>query len=306
MSYTAGQVSVWNGVGWEQAVSPFWSPSPGSVSAYGTGTNIAFPGTAHTDSAWVEVIGSATAGKALAMAIGVHINGANTGTLIEIAKGTAGGEVVILPKTPVGSWNITASNLARNALFIPIQINQGDRISARIQGARTTGSAVIFSPITVQANNTTTATAVDVYGASTATSKGVALSNTADVYVEVTGSATTSYGALIAVASAGATTLGARNGLITIATGAAGAEVDIFSKSYAQTTTEIVSWNTPFVGLAQNDVFYSSGTVNSATPATFLGNNIWPVFIPQGTRIAAKASFGTASEAQIAVIGVLP
>jgi hypothetical protein len=306
MSYTAGQVSVWNGVGWEQAVSPFWSPSPGSVSAYGTGTTISFPGTAHTDSAWVQLIGSANAGKALGMAIGLHVSAADTSTLIEIAKGTAGGEVVILPKTPVGSWVLSANNTQKNALFIPIEINQGDRISARIQGARTTGSATIYSPITVAATNTTTATALDVYGANTATSKGVALSNTANVYVEVTGSATTSYGALIAVASAGTATMQNRNGLITIATGAAGAEVDIFSKSYAQTNAEIVIWNAPFVGLAANDVFYSSGTVNSANPATFIGNNIWPVFIPQGTRIAAKASFGTASEAQIAVIGVRP
>jgi hypothetical protein len=306
MSYTAGQVSVWNGVGWEQAVEPFWSPSPGSVSAYGTGTTIAFPGTAHTNSAWIQLIGSANAGKALAMAIAVHVSAADTSTLIEIAKGTAGGEVVILPKTPVGSWVVSTNLANRNALFIPIEINQGDRVSARIQGARTTGSATIYTPITVEATNTTTATALDVYGASTATSKGVALSNTANVYVEVTGSATTAYGALIAVASAGTTTLQTRNGLITIATGAAGAEVDIFSKPYAQTTAELVSWNSPFVGLSANSVFYSSGTVNNANPATLIGNNIWPVFIPQGTRIAAKASFGTASEAQIAVIGVRP
>jgi hypothetical protein len=306
MSYTVGQVSVWNGVGWKQAVSPFWSPSPGSVSAYSTGTTINFPGTAHTDSAWVEVIGSANAGKALGMAIGLHVSAANTSTLIEIAKGTAGGEVVILPKTPVGSWILGGERTQRNALFIPIEINQGDRISARIQGARTTGSATIYTPITVQAANTTTATALDVYGASTATSKGVALSDTANVYVEVTGSATTAYGALIAVASAGTTTMQTRSGLITIATGAAGAEVDIFSKSYLQTTSEQVVWNAPYVGLAANDVFYSSGTVNNANPATFIGNNIWPVFIPQGTRIAAKASIGTASQAQIAVIGVRP
>jgi hypothetical protein len=305
MSYTAGRVSVWNGVGWEQAVEPFWSPSPGSVSAYGTGTLINFPGTAHTNSAWVQIIGSANAGKALGLAIGIGVSGADTGTLIEIAKGTAGGETVILPKTPIGSWAITPTNTARNALFFPFEINQGDRISARIQGVRTTGSAVIYNPITVQAANTTTATALDVYGASTATSKGVALSQTPNVYVEVTGSATTSYGALIAVASAGSTSMSSRDGFITIATGAAGAEVDIFSKSYAQTTAEVISWNTPFVGIMPNDIFYSSGTVNNANPATFLGNNIWPVFIPQGTRIAAKASFGTASAA-IAVIGVQP
>jgi hypothetical protein len=306
MSYTAGQVSVWNGVGWEQAVEPFWSTTPGSVSAYGTGTIINYPGTAHTDSAWIQLIGSANAGKAIGMAIGLHVSGADTSTLIEIAKGTAGGEIVILPKTPVGSWALSATRDLRNALFIPLEINQGDRISARIQGARTTGSATIYSPITVQAANTTTATALDVYGASTATSKGVALSNTANVYVEVTGSATTAYGALIAVASAGTTTMGNRSGLITIATGAAGAEVDIFSKSYEQTTSENVSWNTPSVRLAAVDAFYPSGTVNGSITPTYIGNNIFPVFIPQGTRIAAKASFGTASEAQIAVIGVRP
>lgn len=305
MSYSAGQVSVWNGVGWEQAVEPFWALSPGSVTGYGTGTIINYPGTAHTNSTWVEIIGSANAAKAIGMAIGVSLSAANTSTLIEIAKGTAGGEQTILGKVPVGSWFFGGANTQRNTLFFPFEINQGDRISARIQGIRTTGSATIYNPITIQALNTTTATALDVYGASTATSKGVALSNTPNVYIEVTGSAINSYGALIAVASAGANTLNAANGIITIATGAAGSEVDIFSKSYSVDTAERVQWNNPSTMQATNDVFYSSSTANLSNPNSLLGNNIWPVFIAQGTRIAAKASFGTGG-AEIAVIGVRP
>ena len=239
------------------------------------------------------------------MGIGISIFGADTATLIELAKGTAGGEQTILGKIAIGSWQNTGTNTARSSLFIPFQINQGDRISARIQGIRTTGSAVIYNPITVQAANTTTATALDVYGVSTATSRGIALSQTPNVYVEVTGSATTSYGALIAVASGGAGTMVNRDGIITIATGAAGAEVDIFSRSYSQNISEVVHWNVPQSGTVANNIFYPTNTANNTAPLTFVGNNIWPVFIPQGTRIAAKPSFGTASAA-IAVIGVRP
>ena len=305
MSYTAGQVSVWNGVGWEQVVEPFWSPSPGSVSSYGTGLLINYPGTAHTMSSWVEIIGSANAGKAIGFGLAASLSAQNNATLIEIAKGTAGGETTILAPIPVGSWILNSNISGRNALFFPIELAAGDRISARIQGQRTTGSVTIYHPITVDAQNTTTATALDVIGTDLATSKGVALSQTADVYVEVTGSAAATYGALIAVVSAGTGSLGNRSGAITIATGAAGSEVDLFSRSYASDTAERI-WFNNSQGTTFNNLFhYASGSATTTGPNGYISNNIWPVFIPQGTRIAAKASFGTASS-DIAIIGVKP
>lgn len=305
MSYSAGQVSVWNGVGWEQAVEPFWAPSPGSVSSYGTGLVINYPGTAHTMSSWVEIIGSANAGKAIGFGLANSLSAQNTATLIEIAKGTAGGETTILGPVPVGSWILQSSISGRNALFFPFEVADGDRISARIQGQKTSGSVTIYTPITVDAPNTTTATALDVIGTDSATSKGVALSQTADVYVEIIGSAAATYGALIAVVSAGTTTMQTRSGAITIATGAAGSEVDLFSRSYASDTAERIWFNNSQGTTFNNLVHYATGSAVTTGPTGYISNNIWPVFIPQGTRIAAKASFGTAS-ADIAIIGVRP
>lgn len=300
MSYTAAQVQVWNGVGWEQPVQPFWAISRGTVTNYTSGTFIPYPGTAHTNSAWVEIVGSASAAKALTLSIGCSVNAANTSTLIEIAKGSAGSEATILAKTPVGSWSSTSAAADRNGLFIPVQIADGDRISARIQGARTSGSVNIYSPITIENTRTTTATALDVIGADLATSRGVALSDTPDVYVEVIGSAEATYNALIPIVSAGNASLLARTSLVTIATGAAGSEVDLFQAGVQTTTTEVVYFN-GLRTLTPNDVtFFAAGT---STPTNYGGNNIQPVFIPQGTRIAAKISSGTA-RSDIAIIGV--
>ena len=306
MSYSAGQVSVWNGVGWQQAVSPFWQSSVATVSSYAGTADIAYPGTAHTMSAWTQIIGSATAGQAFAVQFGCSASGVNSATLIEFAKGSAGSETSLVGPIAVGSWDV-GTGASRGSLFIPIKLDEGDRISARVQGARTSGTAALSWPISVTTPNTIAATAIDVSPVSTATSRGVAMSASANVYVEVIGSVANSWGAVVLIPSAGTNTIGinAAACILTLATGAAGAEVDVLTTRFGVTTGEVLRTNR-LVDQADNfSSFYVHGTVANASVNGFHRNNVQPIAIPQGTRISAKVDTAN-TRADLTILGIRP
>lgn len=304
MSYTAGQVTVWNGSGWALATTPLWQSSYASVTSYTLQTFINYPGTAHTWSNWLEVIGTANAGQAFSVQFGCSVSGQNTATLIEFAKGSAGSEQSIIGPIAVGSWTSTTGQ-SQGALFLPYELSDGDRISARIQGARTTGSATIRNPISINASNITGATAMDVFTVSTATSRGVALSASANVYVEVTGSATNTYGAIIVVPSGGTSGMNNTAPLLTIATGAAGAEVDVVTYAYRQDTGEAIYSNRFTDNLVNQGNMYMHGTANNTNTNAAHKNNVIPVWIPQGTRVAAKTNTANPN-ADVSIIGIRP
>lgn len=306
MSYTAGRVSVWNGVGWQQAIEPFWGMGLPTVTSYGTAINILYPGTAHTMSDWTEVIGSASAAQAFAIQFGCSVSGVNSATLLEFAKGSAGSETSIVAPFAVGSLD-SATGTSRNSVFIPIQLQDGDRISARIQGARTSGTAFISFPISIETPNTSAATAIDVSPVSTATSRGVAMSASANVYVEVFASATNDYGAIAVIPSAGTSTIGinASAAVLTLATGAAGAEVDVLSTYFGVTTGEVVRFNRVFDINDNVGSFYAYGTGIITSVSALHRNNVQPIAIPQGTRLSAKVNTAN-TRIDLTILGIRP
>jgi hypothetical protein len=99
-------------------------------------------------------------------------------------------------------------------------------------------------PFTVQAfdsgNYSSAPTDVDVIGTSTGTSRGTALSSTANAYAQVTASTTNAYKAIAIVPSAADTSLAGFNLTYTLATGASGSEVDRASLTVLSTSNEII------------------------------------------------------------------
>lgn len=303
----AGQAQVWDGSQWIPAKLPIGAAgTPIAHPLLATAVvGIARPGTAHTKSAWTEIIGSAQGGNVFGLIPTVDVSGQDTATLIDIAKGSAGSEVILAENIPIGSYrseNVT--NPGAQHVVVPVNLTPGDRISARIQSIRTSGTVSIGARKEANLIDFTANSAVDVYGGNTATSAGIAMSASANVYVEVTGSATREYYAMMPLVSCSSGTQQVSTFKVTYATGAAGSEVDIFdywkqSNSgeqifNAQNTTANPPLN--FQPLTQS---FSGVAITYAMP-----NEIFKIRIPQGTRISAKIDTASRSYVDAAFMGL--
>jgi hypothetical protein len=314
MSYTVGQAQYWDGSSWQPALSNFAAISVGSIAAVTntSNVNIVTSSTAHTKSAWTQLTGSATAdGFAFAIPVGIHVADNNTATLVDIAKGASGSEVAIAENIAVGSWFRTTTASQQSSLFIPLKINKGDRISARVQSARTSGTATFYRGSIIQSPYFTNGTtALVTMGASTATSEGLSMSASANVYVEIEDSTPNDFISLGFYVSQSSTAIPSSVfNLITYATGAAGAEVEIARHVVFGHTSEYVRVNeSSTYGLHENSAAYYEygGTLNPASISSTLRNNYIPIFIPAGTRIAAKINAASRQYMQACVVGVRP
>jgi hypothetical protein len=314
MTIQAGDVLVWDGSDWQVALKPIGAIGTSVCytrtnldTAMGTSTIINYPGTAHSKSAWTELTGSALAGNLISIGATVSVNTQDTRTLIDIAKGSAGAEQILVENYPIGSWATSTSAISALKITLPLQINDGDRISARIQGVRTSGSATVGLRVVGSVADVSIGTAVDVIGVNAADSAGIAMSASANTYVELTASTSRDYYAMAAIISASGSTMQATAQKITFATGAAGSEVDLFD-SYASTnTSESCFWSPggetrPTLHPIPLLVSYESFSNNAIS--YFVHNPFFKKRIPAGTRIAAKIDAASRNYFDASVLGI--
>jgi hypothetical protein len=102
------------------------------------GTLVDPGGTAHTDSAWIELIAATSFPYQwlnLALGKGAAVSGALSDHLIDIGVGASGSEKILIPD--ILAHNDSAGDTPPTTYSFPISIPSGTRISARMRGSIT-------------------------------------------------------------------------------------------------------------------------------------------------------------------------
>jgi hypothetical protein len=277
--------SVWNGSAWVDAVGRSWYQNqPNTPTSTGTATVTANT-SAHTKGAYAEVIASTSAAGTMLVLIfsGVQTSNANTATLVDIATGAAGSETIIIPNIAIGgSAQSAVRDIAGVALTLPVNIPAGTRLSARIQSVVTGGKTAGVEARVYSINDPSlTATTLTTLAADTATSQGLSLAGASGSYTQVIASTAAAYSALAISPSVHNSVIPNNHGVYTVATGAAGSEVDIG-------TIECFNW--------------SSEGVASVATGTY---TVFPVTLPAGSRVAVKHNIASNPDRYgVSVIGV--
>lgn len=239
--------------------------------------SVAAGGTSHTKGAWIEIIASTSADSTLLiLAVAVAQTGQNSATLIDLAVGAASSEVAFLENLPCGS----ASTGGGWQVPLPVAIPAGSRISARTQSA--TASRVALVGVSVLSGGAQIPGALTVLGADTGTSRGVSLNHSA-AWAEITASTSEDYRSLILVPSAGASSLQANDGDVSLGVGAAGFEDERLALGVATNTAEALT-------VGNGDPSWSVSAIQRGAPA--------------GSRLAARITGFTLTGIDAAVIGV--
>lgn len=196
---------------------------------------------AHTKGSWTELIASTSANASylLIEVSGVAAIGADTATLLDIATGGSGSEVVLIGDIAVGSAATAAGTQPSFTFGVPIKVASGARLSARIQSVVTGGKTATVQISTFDMGDYSYApTAVDVIGTSTATSVGTAMSGSSGTWVQITASTSNAYRAVVVVPSASAIALATIIPEFRLGTGASGAESEVGRMFAAYTNAE--------------------------------------------------------------------
>lgn len=199
------------------------------------GTALSNSGTAHVKGGYSQLVASSPF-DATGFILYVVDNAALTGRsyLIDIAVGAAASEQVIVPNLLVDSAAAAARVLG--AVWIPLPIPSGSRISARMQNSSTTGTVAVG--VVLMAGGLygmPTGGRMSALGADTATSNGVAIdpgavAHTKGSYSQLTASTTHDIRALILAVGSNKNTAGTTNKwLVDIAIGAAASEQVLIS-----------------------------------------------------------------------------
>lgn len=255
---------------------------PYRTTSVGTSSNVTITAnaSAHTYGAWTEVVSSLTNDtRMLSVAVGANrTNGTNTAGIISFGTGASGSESEFVAFAIGG---VGEPGFANIGVFVslPIALQAGTRISARLQSIVTGGKTCVVSGVTAFdadpygyafANKS-----LDSLGINTSTSVGTDLP-ASSVYAQIVASTTQTYQGLVLVPSMAAASTPASSLFMTVAVGGAGAEVDLGSLICVST----------------------SGESLFSQPSFFI-----PAVIPAGSRIAVKQNVASAVY-DVTVIGV--
>lgn len=239
---------------------------PIEVDRGGTAT-ITASATTHTKGAWTELIAS-TAAPVSVVALfltGLAASGQSTGALLDIGVGGAGSETVVVPDIAIGG----ANNLS---VTMPVFIPAGSRIAARMQ-AEISSDTVSAIPTTYRSSLTRQgAQVLQTYGSISGTSLATAMTSPAGTYVEITAATDRPLAGVVMVPSVTTNNTPSSSPTFTVALGPSGSEVDFGT----------------IVGL-----YSASENIQYATSDKSSG--IIPYPIPEGSRLAVKATSATAS-----------
>ncbi len=241
-------------------------------------------GTPHTVGSYTEIVSALAqdvSGVYVQITTATSTSAADSSSLINIAIGGAGSEVVVVPNIGIG-YKATA-NLT--GLFIPIRISRGTRVAFNAQsvvGSKTIAARFTF--VTDKRKISASPTQIDTYEANTATSAGVTVSNpgagnTKGSYTEIIASTDRPYqGLFISIQGAQSTAISSGNILVDVAIGSAGNEINIIDNLQCVTTT--------------------GESVDPITPSTIMRH------IPAGTRISARFQRSVTAALDLIIHGI--
>lgn len=244
----------------------------GSVTATSSGTAPSTPGSNNTKGSWTELLAS-TSYDGVGLIVQVFCDSATLTGLLDIGVGGSGSEVAIVENFHF--VRLASSYGGSGQIFIPVHVPAGSRISCRVQVSSTAGMTVRVAAQVIASSGGTpifgrrTAT----YGAVTASSKGTAVAassttNTKGSWVELAASASmSSEWCVLSVLNDG--TNGKVN-LIDIGIGAASSEQVIVPNLY----------------MPAAQTYQLTG-----------GKCSFPLHIPAGSRVAARAQSDVSSAA---------
>jgi hypothetical protein len=193
-----GSTALFKDLSWYDVLTPASIVSSGNSSAVTANTS------AHTKGSWTQLIASTAANSSMLCVVASNITtpGTNTATLVDIATGSAGNEVVILENIAVGGATSTNISFYGITINVPFQIPSGTRISARIQSVVTGGrTANIAATVLDLGDYSTVPTSVDCIGGDTANSQGISMSGASGTWVQATASTSRAYRAVALIPS---------------------------------------------------------------------------------------------------------
>ena len=210
-----------------QPVPWFRRRAASRTSSY-SGSSITLGAVAHTKTAWSQLVASTSASVGcIRVVVRSNYNLGNSNTLmLDFGVGAAGSETVIAANIACGGGaNTTYGGIV---IEIPVAIPASTRVAVRAQSARTSWTANYQAVLLANSDIATTPASVTTIGTSTATSAGTAMSGSSGTYVQITSSTAADYQAVIIVPSISATSSQTNSAVtFTLATGAAGSEVDV-------------------------------------------------------------------------------
>lgn len=210
-----------------QPVPWFRRRAASRTSSY-SASSITLGAVAHTKTAWSQLVASTSASVGcIRVVVRSNYNLGNSNTLmLDFGVGAAGSETVIAANIACGGGaNTTYGGIV---IEIPVAIPASTRVAVRAQSARTSWTANYQAVLLANSDIATTPASVTTIGTSTATSAGTAMSGSSGTYVQITSSTAADYQAVIIVPSISATSSQTNSAVtFTLATGAAGSEVDV-------------------------------------------------------------------------------
>jgi hypothetical protein len=162
----------------------------GATTASSVGTVIASPGSINTKGAYTQIVASTSSDAAGLLIGGSIVGAASLNTLIDIAVGAGGSEVVVIPD--VSCIRISSTPMAIPQFYVPLAIPAGTRISARIASSDTSAIATLSVQIvTSTANLPQSCGTCEAWGVTAASSRGVTVdpggtANTKGAYTQLT------------------------------------------------------------------------------------------------------------------------
>lgn len=253
-----------------------WAAGIDFVAASTTyGATLTASASANTKGSYTQLI-SSTAQSASWIEVTIKGATANSSVLIDIAVGAAGSEIVVIPNIVY----ITAATVQTRHfnVAVPCSVPAGSRIAARCQAITGSHTAIVAVRLfaDVQGAHAPGATGYDAYNIATtgsvvtdSTDPGGS-ANTKGAYTQLTASTSRDYqGFFLSVGPNNLSTssITLPKWALDIAVGAAGSEIVIMAD--------------------QN--LYSATTSSAVAPVLPGALGYYPIFIPKGSRVAARA-----------------
>jgi hypothetical protein len=185
--------------------------------------------TTHTKTAWTQLFSSTTSRTGL-LCLNVQqssLTASDNSLLLDIGTGASGGETSVVSNLALGGALSAGAAYTGITIFIPILIASGTRVAIRAQSALASRNITVHMALYNLRSAPMLSTNVDVIGTSTGTSAGTVMSGSSGTWVQITGSTSRAYRALLIVPSVGSTNMTTVHTDMDIGFGSAGSETSL-------------------------------------------------------------------------------
>lgn len=191
-------------------------------------TTLTASATSNTKGSYSQVIASTSGQTTFVVVIATAVGAStiNTGCLVDIATGASGSETVVLSNLAFGGASASIGGLI---CAIPLRINSGTRISARMQSATASRTGAVRIFLYDFGDATSVPTSADTIGSDTAASSGTRIAAN-NAWTQITSSTSKQYIGFVLIPSvANANIAGTNSHIYELGVGASGSEVVIGS-----------------------------------------------------------------------------